>query len=908
MAARRHRIWSERPTLALEAGRSNSISVIRGLSEKCREMARILCVDTEPETIAALVQRGHSVAIAEMGYRTGVRDVATPPWDVEAIICDLRRPTYFDRGHWGPGTGNDNFQFVPVTQVTDERIYYTSGESMPRYQLPSDWQIEGRHGERRPSGTFGPEDVLRAISTAGVPFILFLNPEWIAHIAQRSPNFFGVSWKFKSTTAYRVETCDEFCRIVPEANGGPLSWQQPLQFTFASDGQLESSSQTPVNLREIYEWPLVTNAVGDRFGIVMRLSRGRVWLLPPCADNAALADIMTNRLRDLQAMPFIHTPGASAPPLHRAEEALLGTAAGMADDPTLPQPTVAADLAREFLLRTDEIELNRFRVVGRYVRYDDAVRQELKDLRDKLARAVQSPGGTRENYLLWAPPGTGKTFFVDEVAAAANGAEYIILNLAKCTADEFHRTLEKAANLVLTLCLVDEIDAKADESWPYEMLLPYLDASVDHRARLVFVLAGSSSTSLEEFSKGIAARPKGGDLLSRIPNDHRYTIPPLDVGDRALVFLQQLQIAASDEHHHIAEVEKMALYFVLQQPRLVSARQLREVAVRALRRTASIDDRLMYEHLFDAGDRANQDFYKSVDTTGLSKKFVHLEGPSISTPPTAAAARQGAHAATDHPRPTRTPAQPTAGDEARVAPRSQPETPSLILERLRLARASAEISYALQSNANDRTYMVTGAAIRRTQPSDRWTTEEARLLSQAIYQSVSSRRVDVKRSAATVLAESKDVDQDLFIRISVSASGIVVFNVGWREEPFPVAAVIGGLSAGLAMLLRKEFLEVFAPAAPMNVTLGLVNWPAAGLTAGNMWGVAKPRPIGSLKGLRVTHKFSLPMSADPWTILRPFLAYALGDGGFENYEPYIETKRPYKEIIDFCTASGLVYE
>ena len=51
------------------------------------------------------------------------------------------------------------------------------------------------------------------------------------------------------------------------------------------------------------------------------------------------------------------------------------------------------------------------------------------------------------------------------------------------------------------LCLVDEIDVRPEEVWPYEILLPYLDAALVRDARFVFVLGGSSGSSIVEMKQ-----------------------------------------------------------------------------------------------------------------------------------------------------------------------------------------------------------------------------------------------------------------------------------------------------------------------------------------------------------------------------------------------------------------------
>lgn len=150
--------------------------------------------------------------------------------------------------------------------------------------------------------------------------------------------------------------------------------------------------------------------------------------------------------------------------------------------------------------------------------------------------------------------------------------------------------------------MVDEIDAKPQEAWPYEALLQSLDAAVDKGAQFVFVLAGSSGSSVVEMKERIAARPKGVDLLSRIPGGNEFDIPPLNIGDRLLVALSQFRQAGQEADQKIQAVEKLGLYYIALNSRLANARQLRELTVRAIERVTTGEDRVKYNHLFGAGD------------------------------------------------------------------------------------------------------------------------------------------------------------------------------------------------------------------------------------------------------------------------------------------------------------------
>jgi hypothetical protein len=175
--------------------------------------------------------------------------------------------------------------------------------------------------------------------------------------------------------------------------------------------------------------------------------------------------------------------------------------------------------------------------------------------------------------------------------------------------------------------LIDEVDTKSQEAWPYEVLLPYLDANTDRGAQFVFVLAGSSGSSLVDMKKQIASRPKGADLLTRIPTGNEYEILQMNLGDRVLIALSQFRQIGGEIGREIKAVEKLGLYYVALNSRLSNARQLHELAVRAIERLPIGEDRIKYDHLFGAGDPENKAFWmQSLPAAAeLSNRFVTLE-------------------------------------------------------------------------------------------------------------------------------------------------------------------------------------------------------------------------------------------------------------------------------------------
>jgi len=330
----------------------------------------------------------------------------------------------------------------------------------------------------------------------------------------------------------------------------------------------------------------------------------------------------------------IHIPWfGDSEPILRAIAEFLGDPVTVGQ-PAAPEPSAAVDdsmahEARSFIAGLDWVALSRYRIVGDYTRYDETVRNTLKDVRHKIAGGFDRPSRKRNNHLFWAAPGSGKTYFVQQVAASLPPTiRYQELNLAKCSHEEF---ISGIGQLDIEnkpcLCLVDEVDAKTHEAWPYEVLLPYLDANVDRDAKLVFVMAGSSGFSLVEMKKRIASRPKGADLLTRIPAGNEYEIPPMNLGDRVLVVLSQFRQAGKEMGREVQAVEKLGLYYVGLNSRLANARQLHELAVRAVERLPAGEDRVKYDHLFGAGDPENKAFWmQSLPAAAdLANRFVMLE-------------------------------------------------------------------------------------------------------------------------------------------------------------------------------------------------------------------------------------------------------------------------------------------
>jgi TolB-like protein/Tfp pilus assembly protein PilF len=303
----------------------------------------------------------------------------------------------------------------------------------------------------------------------------------------------------------------------------------------------------------------------------------------------------------------------------------------------------AADLraaaAATLLAPLEWIELGRYSVVGPYLRFDHRTRHALKEFRQRVVASLGGPALRPKNFLIWGAPGSGKSYLVQQLArAAGDGTEYLELNVGALEREEFRSRLDTAVDSGRPLlCLVDEVDARAGEAWPLETLLPFLEPSSPRGAATCYCLAGSGGASLEEFKRLLRARPKGADLLSRIPPGNEVAVDPLEAGDRVLVSLAQLVLAASEAGHELREVEKLALYYLAVDDELASARRLRDVAAESVQRMPLGEDRLRYDHLFAPGDPQNKSFWARAAPVHepLANRFLAVEGSALAARPSA---------------------------------------------------------------------------------------------------------------------------------------------------------------------------------------------------------------------------------------------------------------------------------
>lgn len=276
----------------------------------------------------------------------------------------------------------------------------------------------------------------------------------------------------------------------------------------------------------------------------------------------------------------------------------------------------------------DTLHLSKYRIISNYVRYDENTIYELKNLKQKIIQGINPKSKGNKNFLIWGPPGSGKTYLIEEIAKSLKNVDYQVLNLAKLSQKDFKSKLnEIEKSRKHCICLIDEVDSDSSANWSYESLLTHLFPSDERKFRICFILAGSGGASIDEMKKKILSKNKGKDCLSRILATNEYTVPPLNIGDNLLVGTSQLLNIAKLNNLEINSIDKLALFYIAVNPQFSTARQISELVVNATERIQYGEDRVKYDHLFDYGDHINKDFYqksKLLDSK-LVNSFIHVK-------------------------------------------------------------------------------------------------------------------------------------------------------------------------------------------------------------------------------------------------------------------------------------------
>ena len=247
-------------------------------------MSDILCLDTEPETIAALREVGHNVVSVPFGYRDGLRSLHVPPQDFDLILSDLKQPACFDSLAWMHRNDNYKCEIVPPDELTWEPRYISNGPGQApkkdcRYRMIQESQIVHMNA---PS-PFGPNDIRKAIALGSVPALIFINPEWGLRAAGHGfPLFVGVQWEIAETNVTKFA-------ISEPLEGLTKKWDPALRITTPIRCQLTSQGHVLGSSIGIKTTPTIIDRIGGVLGQFVMCGEGAIWLLPKTESNPEVA-------------------------------------------------------------------------------------------------------------------------------------------------------------------------------------------------------------------------------------------------------------------------------------------------------------------------------------------------------------------------------------------------------------------------------------------------------------------------------------------------------------------------------------------------------------------------------------------------------------------------------------------
>ncbi len=277
----------------------------------------------------------------------------------------------------------------------------------------------------------------------------------------------------------------------------------------------------------------------------------------------------------------------------------------------------------------EEISPSKFCIFGRYVRYEESTRVYLTGAMESIEESLQDEGNdVHRNFLIWGPPGEGKSYFVQELykelKKRINHLEYYPLDLSNPKKRDFTSAFSRMSKSEAAVCFIDEIDSDPTNwSWnPYGILRQHM--TLASHVPIVFLMAGSTPSSVEDMKKKIISYPKGADMLDRVPPGNEYSIPPATARDRVVITAANFKWIGQKKNKEIKNVEKLALYYIALNPLIRSTRQLTDFAaatVNRMRRSTFV----RYDDLFDSGDPKRDQFLNDYPLSGqLKNHFIRV--------------------------------------------------------------------------------------------------------------------------------------------------------------------------------------------------------------------------------------------------------------------------------------------
>jgi hypothetical protein len=242
-------------------------------------MIKILCLDSEPDFVAGLENRGYTVYGEEIGYRSGYTNVKTNPGRVDLIIFNLEKPACFDMLKWGTANTVHKCQ---IETVVDDSTFIRYDEVIPRYQLISYNQINSLRSN------YVIDDIIRAVRKC--PLLIFLNDSYMKHV-YRPPNFFDIRIRYSRTETGKFLIDEQIAKVVPLLFRGDLSIK---------------SLKYQIDAEYGVRYPKYRDVVFDEYGKVFSRifldGSSFIWLLPEFGKNEQAVFYIIENLGGLNSL------------------------------------------------------------------------------------------------------------------------------------------------------------------------------------------------------------------------------------------------------------------------------------------------------------------------------------------------------------------------------------------------------------------------------------------------------------------------------------------------------------------------------------------------------------------------------------------------------------------------------
>jgi|GEM_PF-3558562 len=277
---------------------------------------------------------------------------------------------------------------------------------------------------------------------------------------------------------------------------------------------------------------------------------------------------------------------------------------------------VAEDTLAEEISKIATLDLSSFAVVGDYIRYREIQRNEVVRLRDLLLASLQMrPHGATSNYLIWASPGSGKSFFVEEFVRTSLSGEWKNRTWNLTSPDVQSQLADRVTEIVGSeipaFTFVDEVDAPTAPTGTAESLMRLLGRKSDEDHNMyVTCVVGSFGESCQEMVQELIKRDKKfKDCFDRIPEDNRFTIGSMDSMDSVAVFASTVARLFKKNARTLKQIDLAALYYVAAMTGTYrTARQLSDLAKSASERCTG--ESLLWSHLMAPEDQVRRSTFE----------------------------------------------------------------------------------------------------------------------------------------------------------------------------------------------------------------------------------------------------------------------------------------------------------